>query len=132
MIESWKAIPEFEDRYEVSDLGRIRRTVTGRGTKAGRFRKSVLGGFRYLQVQLKRLDGRLKNITVHILVAGLFVPNPESKPEVNHKNGNRFDCRAENLEWVTHSENVQHAFDLGLTSKPSVEGRKRDVCGKFM
>lgn len=60
------------------------------------------------------IDGKQKRMRVHRMVALTFIPNPDNKPYVNHKNGNRSDNRVDNLEWVTPSENIQHAVKTGL------------------
>lgn len=105
----WKQVPEYPE-YEVSS--------------AGGFRKKLKSGYRdlatpistwqypvaYFQSGSKR-TARL----VHRLVAALFMlPPPTPAHEINHKNGVKADNRVENLEWVTRSENMKHAFALGL------------------
>lgn len=71
----------------------------------------------YLKVSLKNDDGVFKWKTLHILVARAYLPNPNNLPIVNHLNGNKHDCRVENLEWDTYSGNTQHAYDTNLISK---------------
>lgn len=95
----WRDVVGFEGRYEVSDEGSVRNAQTGRMLKPQRCTN------RYLALCLGRKNRRL----VHRLVAEAFIPNPDRKPHTNHKNGKRADNRAENLEWVTCSENHVHA-----------------------
>lgn len=74
---------------------------------------------------------------LHRIVAELFVPNPENKPEVDHINTNKSDNRAENLRWVTHSENMRNSITLNSNrekhigkanhTKPHTEESKRKM-----
>lgn len=99
-VEEWRDIPGYEGRYQASSLGRIRSKERG-----------LLSPFRsrdgYLVIALQK-DGRRYGTGVHRLVAAAFIPNPEQKPQINHKNGIRSDNRPENLEWCTCSENNLH------------------------
>ena len=69
------------------------------------------------------INGKQKRMRVHRMVALTFIDNPDNKPYVNHINGNRSDNNVENLEWVTPSENTQHAVNIGLFKS----GRARAV-----
>ena len=69
------------------------------------------------------INGKQKRMRVHRMVALTFIDNPDNKPYVNHINGNRSDNNVENLEWVTPSENTQHAVNTGLFKN----GRTRAV-----
>lgn len=68
----------------------------------------------YLYVKLW-IDGKTKAAFLHRLVAQAYIPNPDNKPEVNHKNANKHDNYVNNLEWVTSKENKTHARKHKLT-----------------
>ena len=65
----------------------------------------------YYKVKLRK-DGKTYNKFVHRLIAETFIPNPENKPEVNHKNGIKTDNRVSNLEWCSRSENMKHSYKV--------------------
>lgn len=92
----------------------------------------------YLTIGLRKDKKRVTRI-VHRIIAMAFIPNPENKPEVNHKNGNKLDNCIENLEWVTSKENVVHAHSLhlvnhhsGLNHHKSRPISQRDSQGKLI
>ena len=108
-MEQWKPIEGTDGKYEVSNLGRVRTNGKRPGLLKLTKQKS---GYRYAMIQLS--NGKQKNCRVHRLVAEHFLPNPDNMKEVNHKDGNKDNNRADNLEWCTRSHNVKHSFDTGL------------------
>lgn len=91
-------------------------TITKNGdiyNSKGKKLKQHLNKFGYYRVSLF-IDGKKVNQSVHRLVAKQFVKNPDNKPCVNHIDGCKTNNNYMNLEWVTNSENVKHAYKLGL------------------
>lgn len=115
MEEIWVPIPGYEDLYQASNLGRIRsvdcvREYFAFGKQVQRYHKGRIlkqkldgRGF-YLQVSLCK-NGKNIICLVHRLVASAFIENPNNYPEVNHKDENKRNNAAQNLEWCTHEYN---------------------------
>lgn len=102
-MEEWRVVPSYPT-YEVSNLGNIRHTRTKKVRKQNR-QKSRMNF--YFRVSLS-VNGTHRNVRVHRLIAEAFIPNPDNKPVVNHKDRNTFNNRVENLEWNTQKENDSH------------------------
>lgn len=110
--EIWKDIPEYSG-YQISSLGNVRSNKYG----DWRLLKPALDGAGYLIVYLRK-DKKSIRFHIHRLVAQVFVNGNGS--DVNHKNGDKVDNRADNLEWCSRSENVKHAIrvlGVGKTRK---------------
>lgn len=108
IIEEWRPVPidGFAEFYEVSSTGRVRS-----------LRKAVdltlrVGNRGYVTAWLQ-VGKMIRNATVHRLVAGAFIPNPDGLPEVNHKDFIRTNNSVGNLEWVSRLGNFLHADAAG-------------------
>lgn len=110
--EIWRPVVGAEGFYSVSDLGRVRREISFM-CKKPRLLKLSLNCQGYISVSI-HFNHIYKFSKVHRLVAIAFLPNPESKPCVNHKDGIKTNNRVSNLEFVTYKENTQHAVKEGL------------------
>ena len=115
MKAEFKQIKGYEGLYEINQKGEVKSFVGKYGVKE-RILKSCLDTDGYLQVLLYKHKKRVSR-KIHRLVAETFIPNPENKPTINHKNGIKNDNRLDNLEWATVAENTQHAYDNGLAGK---------------
>lgn len=82
--------------------------------KSNKFLMPSIRSDGYAQINIYVGGSKSKSIKIHRLIAETFLPNPENKRDVNHINGIKSDNRVENLEWVTHSDNIKHAFQNGL------------------
>lgn len=103
-VEIWKSNPEIE-KIEVSSFGRVR-------SVKGHYYKSCPNNCGYLQVTFS-VNGKNVYKLVHRLVAQTFIPNPDNLPEVNHKDCDRKNNSADNLEWCSHEENIAYRERFG-------------------
>lgn len=113
-LEEWRDVVGWEGWYEVSSLGRVRRVKPYHGLYAGHVLKSGVGTHGYLALRLHQ-PGRGHTRTVHSLVAEAFIGPLEDGFEVNHKDANKLNPRATNLEYIPHLKNVRHSIEHGLT-----------------
>lgn len=114
MQEIWKDVKGYEGLYQVSNLGRVRSFIKCNAhPNIPRIINPYKHNSGYLRVDLATEKGN-QQYSLHRLVASAFIPNSNNKPCVNHIDGNKHNNVADNLEWVTYSENQKHAFATGL------------------
>ena len=121
-METWKDIPGTDGEYKISNYGKVM-TV-----KTRRILSPAIDERGYERVCLFKKD-RSRRYKVHRLVAITFIPNPDDKKQVNHKDGNKRNNCVDNLEWVTNEENMHHSRANGLHDghKRFCESRKKRI-----
>lgn len=113
-MEIWKTI-EYANKYEISNLGNIRNKNTNklRSLNIERHRKDN----KRIRPGLINNDGKNKQYYLHRIVAEHFIDNPDNLPEVNHIDGDFYNNKSENLEWISKIHNMRHAVDNNLINK---------------
>lgn len=116
-FEGFTPIPDFEG-YGINKKGDVISFKKRKMIKQG-----VWGLYKKVALSKK---GRTYYFRIHRLVANVFIPNPNNLPQVNHKDGDKFNNCVDNLEWCTCSDNIKHAYSIGL-SKSHWKGKMRDA-----
>lgn len=103
----------YEDDYEVYEDGRFYSKKVDKFT-------GTTNAYGYTVVCVHGIQ-----VLLHRIVATCFIPNPDNKPMVNHKDGNKKNNRVDNLEWVTNAENMKHGWKTGLMKRGELHGASR-------
>lgn len=126
-MEKWKPLKGYDSYYSISDKGRVK----SNGARMGGY------GVRFLKLRTKRdgyvmfrvsINKKQTELNLHRQVALHFLPNPNSKPQINHKDFNKQNNAVSNLEWVTAKENIAHMVAAGRHGRGKV-GTKFKIDG---
>ena len=123
--EMWKPVKGYEGYYEINKQGEVK-SLHKKNYGYIMNQRFDRGG--YYTVRLSKPDMRSCTVYVHRLLGYAFIANPENKPFINHKSGNKLNNEISNLEWVTASENMNHAYQNGLSNRP---GECREIIDNF-
>jgi hypothetical protein len=126
MEEIWKDIIGFENSYQINNNGIIKSKIS----QKGEFLHPFTNKTGYMIANLWRVNEKRTPMLISRLVAIHFIPNPENKPCINHKDGNKQNNNVNNLEWVTHHENTLHAhriLKIAQKRSPCSDERKRKI-----
>lgn len=131
MKEIWKDINGYEGIYQISNLGNLKsldrecyNSRYGSFKREGGLMKTPLNSDGYPYCTLSK-NGVPRTYKVHRLVAEAFISKDDQKKFVNHKDGIKSNNKVSNLEWCTHSENIKHAFEIGLNKSKNGEDHYR-------
>lgn len=113
------------DNYAVSNYGNIKNVKTGR-ILTPQVNKQGYLTYTFYQHGIK------KSLRIHRLVGFYFVPNPDNKPYINHKDGDKTNNHAENLEWCTAKENDHHARESGLKEQEKTVAATELISGETL
>lgn len=123
-MELWKPVIGFEEYYEVSNTGRIRQAKSHKAVKC----TPDFSG--YPKVGLY-VDGKTHSYAVHRLAAIAFIPNPDNKPQVHHKDNNKTNNHVENLQWCTPAEHGKlRRYDPDFAKRLRENREKRAILKK--
>lgn len=120
----WRDTYVYGEQYQISNTGIVRNKITGHILTPQEDKKG------YLRVRLS-LHDKKATAKVYRLVAIAFIPNPDRKPQVNHKDTDKHNNNVLNLEWVTNGENQIHAYKTGLNYVTGRAGRKKVAVSKI-
>lgn len=126
--ETWKPVNGYEGFYEINEQGNVKSLHQH---NYGYIMNQRIDRGGYYTVRLAKPGKRSCTVYVHRLLGYAFIPNPDNKPLINHEDGNKLNNAITNLSWVTASENMKHAYQLGLSTACNCREIIDDFTGKI-